>query len=232
MATESESEASLDSASAEDQDTTTADLSDESVASQPGPGGGANYFQPTLMFGAPTYLHRGFIMVRPGVSNADVVGAVQESRAHNRPLDLSAVTIPVGLHGYYSAAVLRNQRANGASQPAIPFGIAPCADCGLRTRLRCPSIMAETVEWTRESIEQIPNHACTTHLSMPYCSDCSRYNTTCHYCRGVPWCTAAAWSYSGLPGVRHTWPPPLSPWWDDEASDAIQAWYDSDSDVQ
>ena len=161
--------------------------------------------------------------MRPQVLVDEVIDAVNASRAHQRPLDVSAVTIPVGLGGYYSAAMLRRQ---GRGPMTTLNGVSPCVDCGQITTTLCYGARLAAMRGY-----SVGEFACSFHLVMAHCAECAYRLGQCHYCTSTPWCTPGTWSYVPRLRMRHPWPPRLSRALM-ERSDEEGAWHDSDSDLQ
>ena len=56
----------------------------------------------------------------------------------------------------------------------------PCVDCGLRTGCFCDHCLAEA---------RCPDEKWAPGQMTPLCSKCDTRYDSCHYCRGVIWCT-------------------------------------------
>ena len=89
----------------------------------------------------------------------------------------------------------------------------PCVDCGLYTGRFCDFCLAET---------RIPSEQWCRHQYTPLCSTCDNRWDSCHFCRGLHWCTPHP---KGSPPAApvHSDPVHLS---DSDSDDSDYIWFD------
>ena len=74
----------------------------------------------------------------------------------------------------------------------------PCADCGRKTGRFC--------DWCHAK-DRLPSEEWADNQMTPLCTDCDNKHGSCHYCRGLPWCTPPCINITVPPGqVKIVWP--------------------------